>query len=295
MRTTTRRKVLSVIEAARRVATRVIKPRVSSRTWQRLRSVDPTSSGRTRERAKPEHKQVEGRETVDALPPLEQWNLASLARHFGTDKWGTHRYAPHYEHHFRKFKNRKFTLLEIGIGGYSREKQGGASLRMWKAFFPKAQIVGLDIEDKSFVNEPRIQAFRGSQTNEPLLRTIVDAADNLQIVVDDGSHRSEHVRETFRILFPLLAEGALYAIEDTQTSYWPRWGGSRDLDAKTTTMSLVKGLIDGLNYEEFADEDYEPSYTDLHVVAIHCYHNLVIMEKGNNEEGTNRNPGTWKG
>ena len=31
-------------------------------------------------------------------------------------------------------------------------RHGGASLRMWKAFFPQAQILGLDIADKSFVN-----------------------------------------------------------------------------------------------------------------------------------------------
>jgi hypothetical protein len=220
--------------------------------------------------------------------------MVSLARHFGTDKWGTHRYAPHYEHHFGKHKNDTFTLLEIGIGGYSRAGKGGASLRMWKAFFPKAHIVGLDIENKSFVEEDRIRAYQGSQTSEPLLRTIVDSAEDLKIVVDDGSHRSEHIRRTFNILFPLLPDGALYAIEDTQTSYWLPWGGSRDLDEKSTTMALVKDLVDGLNYEEWQDEGYEPRYTDLNVVAVHCYHNLVIIEKGSNREGTNR-PARWKG
>jgi hypothetical protein len=224
---------------------------------------------------------------------MSEWDLPTLARHFGTDKWGTHRYAQHYERHFLPFKHEKFTLLEIGIGGYSRDKQGGASLRMWKHFFPKADIIGLDIHNKAFVVEPRISAYQGSQTNEPLLRTIVTSADNLQIVVDDGSHRPEHIRASFDILFPMLPPGCLYAIEDTQTSYWPRFGGSLDLDDKTTTMALVKSLVDGLNYEEFRDDDYEPSYTDLNVVAVHCYHNLVIIEKGANTEGSNRNPQTW--
>jgi len=265
-----------VHQSLRRAAVKLIKPRVGERTWQTLRSL--------------QHDSANGKDPV----PLSERDLSSLARHFGTDKWGAHRYAPHYEHHFLPFKSQSFTLFEIGIGGYSRAGQGGASLRMWKAFFPNAQIIGLDIEDKSFVEEDRIKAYKGSQTSEPLLRTIVDSAENLQIVIDDGSHRSDHIRRTFGILFPLLPDGGLYAIEDTQTSYWPLSGGSRDLDDKSTSMGLVKGLVDGLNYEEWRDEGYEPSYTDLHVVAVHCYHNLVIIEKGANREGTNR-PARWKG
>jgi hypothetical protein len=286
----------AVLEPLRRVAVKSIKPRVSKETWQALRSLQPSSRKKVKRRAQDSSRANGSSATAaaanSAVPPPER-DLVSLARQFGTDKWGIHRYAPHYERHFAKFKNETFSLLEIGIGGYSKAGQGGASLRMWKAFFPKAQIIGLDIADKSFVEEDRIQAFQGSQTSEPLLRTIVDSAHDLQIVVDDGSHRPEHIRQTFSILFPLLPDGALYAIEDTQTSYWPRWGGSRDLDEKSTTMGLVKGLIDGLNYEEWQDENDEPSYTDLTVVAVHCYHNLVIIEKGSNREGTNRGP-RWK-
>ncbi len=159
---------------------------------------------------------------------------------------------------------------------------------MWKAFFPKAQIIGLDLEDKSFVEEPRIVAFQGSQVNEPLLRTIVSGAENLRIVVDDGSHRPEHIRTTFNVLFPLLPAGGLYAIEDTQTSYWPRYGGSLDLNDPLTTMGLVKRLVDGLNYEEWQDAENPSTPIDRNLVAIHCYHNMVVLEKGPNNEGTNR-------
>jgi hypothetical protein len=33
-------------------------------------------------------------------------------------------------------------------------------------------------------------------------------------------------------------------------------------------------------------------YADSHVVAVHCYHNLVIIEKGRNADGGNR-PKDW--
>jgi len=77
-------------------------------------------------------------------------------------------------------------------------------------------------------------------------------------------------------------------IEDIQTSYWPQWGGSLDPDAPGTSMALVRRLLDGLNHEEFLDPDYQPSYTDRHVVAVHCYHNLVVIQKGDNREGSNK-------
>lgn len=283
-----------MLQSLRRAAVVNVKPRVSQSTWETLRNLEHGLHERVRRKrdrqeagnARP-NKQASG-QGPDDLGPMEKWDLVSLARYFGTDKWGAHRYAPHYEHHFGKFKYDDFTLFEIGIGGYSREKLGGASLRMWKAFFPKAQIIGLDLEDKSFVVEPRIATYQGSQTNAPLLRTIVSSAKNLRVVVDDGSHRPEHIRRTFEILFPLLPAGALYAIEDTQTSYWPRFGGSLDLNDLSTTIGLAKRLVDGLNYEEWQDDDHKATIVDRNIVGVHFYHNLVIIEKGANNEGTNR-------
>jgi demethylmacrocin O-methyltransferase len=260
----------------RRVAVRTIKPLVSDRTWQRLKARGGAPAGQVLT------PQQERRRR------LRQMDLTELAQEFGTDKWGTHRYTPHYQRHLEHLRDEPFTLLEIGIGGYRRKGQGGASLRMWKHFFRRAQILGLDIQDKSFVDAPRIRTYKGSQTDADLLRKIVADAGGLQVVIDDGSHRPEHIRETFKVLFPLLHDGGVYAIEDTQTSYWPEWGGSEDRHDPTTTMALVKDLLDGLNFEEYVDESYEPTYTDLHVKSVHCYHNLVVIEKGDNREGTNR-------
>lgn len=252
----------------RRIAVATVKPRVSARTWQRLRR-----------RFRP---------IVSNVVPPDQMSLSQLATKFRSDKWGKHWYTQHYERHLRHLKNERFTLLEIGIGGYRNPRRGGASLRMWRAFFPHAQIIGLDLQDKSFLDGDRIRTVRGSQTDADLLRRIVEEAGGVRVVIDDGSHRPEHVRASFAALFPLLADDGIYAIEDTQTSYWPEFGGSDDLANPSTTMALVKELLDGLNHEEFVDESYRPSYTDLHVVAVHAYHNLVIIEKGNNVEGTNR-------
>jgi hypothetical protein len=215
-------------------------------------------------------------------------DLCKLAEHFKTDKWGGHRYAQHYQRHLQHLKMESFNLLEIGIGGYSRAGQGGASLRMWKHFFPNATIYGMDIEDKSFVDEDRIVTFVGDQSDPNSLLAIADKIGQLDVIIDDGSHLSPHVRTTFETLFPLLTDGGIYAVEDTQTSYWPEWQGSEDRNDPSTSMSMLKALADGLNYEEYVDADFEPSYTDRNIVAAHFYHNLVIIEKGSNAEGTKK-------
>jgi hypothetical protein len=219
---------------------------------------------------------------------LRAMSLTELGQHFGTDKAGTHAYTQHYERHLRHLRDETFAMLEIGIGGAQREGKGGASLRMWKWFFPRAQIVGLDIEDKAFVRRNRISTYQGDQSDEALLRRIHDEQGPFKVIIDDGSHRPEHVRKSFDLLFSLLEDDGIYAIEDTQTSYWPEWGGSEDRHDPGTTMALVKDLIDGLNYEEYVDEDYQPTYTDRHVVAVFAYHNLVFIQKGLNAEGTRR-------
>lgn len=225
---------------------------------------------------------------ADVPLPRTRPTLTKLAKRFKTDKWGYHRYTPHYDKHFTPWRDRTINLLEIGIGGYSREGDGGNSLRMWKAYFRNAQIYGLDIQDKSFVDEPRVTTFQGDQSDPGVLQRIAERAGTLHIIIDDGSHRPAHILESFRILFPLLAADGIYVIEDTQTSYWPEFGGAEDLDAPNTTMALVKRLVDGLNYMEFVTEPFEPTYSDLHVTQVDCYHNLVFIQKGENRERTRK-------
>jgi hypothetical protein len=231
----------------------------------------------------------------------ERWNdfrlrrnshsLGWLVKHFGSDKTGppgTHRYTQHYQKFFEPLRDRRMVVLEIGIGGYAKAGKGGGSLRAWKQFFPHAVIVGLDLEDKKFVEEDRIRVYQGDQSDAAVLHRIVEEVGRPRIVIDDGSHFSHHVRASFAVLFPLLETGGYYCIEDVQTSYWPEWHGSDDRHSATTTMAMVKDLIDGLNYEEFVDENYQPTYTDLNVTEIHCFHNLVVIRKGRNAEGTDK-------
>jgi voltage-gated potassium channel Kch len=216
-------------------------------------------------------------------------DLNRLATLHGTDKWNRHWYTQHYQRHFRHLRKRRLNILEIGVGGYEYPDQGGESLRMWKHYFPHSMIYSIDIYDKSLLQEKRIKIFKGSQVDENFLKDVFQQIGSLDIIIDDGSHVNEHVVETFKILFPLLNQDGIYAVEDVQTSYWPNYGGdSENLNNPATMMNFLKGLTDCLNYEELMRQGYEPSYFDKNIVAIHFYHNLVLINKGLNNEGSTR-------
>ena len=222
---------------------------------------------------------------------LYRRDLSRLATLFRTDKQGRHYYTQHYQRHFKTLRREKLNILEIGIGGFENPKAGGASLRMWKAYFPKSHIFGIDIYDKTSHDEKRLKTFCGSQTDESFLKRIVEKIGTVDIIIDDGSHYNDHVITTFKILFPLLSPKGIYVVEDLQTSYWAEfdgtnWGGSSDLTAPFTSMQFFKSLIDGLNHEEFILDKYTPTYFDQHIVAMHFYHNLIFIYKGLNNEGS---------
>jgi hypothetical protein len=216
--------------------------------------------------------------------------LREIARSKGTDKEGAHAYADAYERHLGHLRSLPITLLEIGIGGYANPDKGGASLRMWKEYFPLGRIIGLDIEDKSQFAEDRITILQGDQSDRPMLDRIARDHGPFDVVIDDGSHQNAHVIASFEALFPHLKDDGIYVIEDLQTAYWGRYGGSSGADRSGTSMTMLQALADGLNYAELDIPYYEPSYTDLWVRSLTFHHNIAFIQKGPNTDRSNMLP-----
>jgi hypothetical protein len=153
----------------------------------------------------------------------EAANLTDLADRYGSDKGSAkHRYTEPYQMLFQPFRARAINFLEMGlqIGGpehgtsEDRETTDLPSVRMWLEYFPKARIHGLDVSDFSWFEHPR---FRFLRCDMDMRENIVAAAAGLpalDIVVDDASHASHHQQFAFLTLFPRLAPGGLYVIED---------------------------------------------------------------------------------
>ncbi|PHM11851.1 methyltransferase [Nostoc sp. 'Peltigera malacea cyanobiont' DB3992] len=239
------------------------------------------------------------------LNPNDLIKVSTLYAH---DRWPKLRFAHRYQSHFAPLRNKKLKILAIGIGGYEDHTFGGEALKTWKKYFPNSTIYGLDIVDKKYLEEDRIKIFHGDQNDEYFIKTVLDEIGELDIVIEDGSAANEHHIKAFHTFFPALKDGGIYAAENIHHSYWPsltgeRWkefaqdsvflqncinvGGSLDLNDPKTVMNMFKKMVDGLNHEEFLHPGYTPSYLDKNIVSMHFYHNLVIVYKGKNNEGSN--------
>lgn len=212
-------------------------------------------------------------------------DVTDLAVRFGSDKWGGRWYTPHYQKYFAPYRDQAVKILEIGIGGYDAPDAGGESLRMWKHYFRRGLIYGMDIYPKPGVAQSRVQVLQGDQGDERYLDSMAREVGPFDIVIDDGSHISRHIIASFNALFPHVKPGGIYVIEDLASSYWPDWGGDPDPSAQYRSMELIKTLLDGLHQsEQIRTGGDGPSTTDLTVTGVHVHHNLAIIEKGLNTE-----------
>jgi hypothetical protein len=154
--------------------------------------------------------------------------LCRLARTYGSDKCPTinHTYTPEYH---RLLSGLKVTsMLEIGIGNVPLMKpivgetyRPGASLRMWRDYFPEATIYGCDIDTTVLFEEDRIKTFWVDQSSETCLKERVPDIE-YDVILDDGSHDPDHMVTTFNALWDRLVPGGLYIIEDIHVSYVDR-------------------------------------------------------------------------
>ena len=145
------------------------------------------------------------------------------------NKWAL--YFPAYERHFAAWQGRSVTFLEIGV---SR----GGSLQMWQRFFgPKSRMIGIDITPECKSHESQGIWIRiGDQSDPKFLQSIIDEFGVPDVVLDDGSHRMEHIQATFDFLYPKMHKNAVYLVEDLHTAYWDEYGGG--LDKRDTFLNF---------------------------------------------------------
>ena len=92
--------------------------------------------------------------------------LCEIAFKYGADKCPQigHMYTPFY-YEFLKDKRQSFKkVVEFGVGNkrYYRAIPNyfiGASLRMWRDFFPNSQVYGADIAKESIFKDERLETF----------------------------------------------------------------------------------------------------------------------------------------
>lgn len=145
-----------------------------------------------------------------------------------SDKTTRHTYHESYGPLLLGYLNQpEVAVLEIGV-------QDGHSLALWGRLFPRlALTVGLGygvgtMAGSRFREElapapERVLLYHGDQSNASFLeRMRLDLnGTRFDVIIDDGSHVPWHNIFTLEEIFgTLLADGGIYVIEDTETSYW---------------------------------------------------------------------------
>ena len=182
------------------------------------------------------------------------------------------RYLELYEYYFTKvnnWKDEEIKVIEIGVFD-------GASMSMWNEYFTRANIIGIDINERCKKSEnDRVKIHIGDQTDEKFLKEVCRGMQ-FEVIIDDGGHKMSQQINSFKILWKYLKPGGLYIIEDLHTSYHDNF---LDLGPYTTMQFLLERLHD-LNLggkRQYTDDDLNEYEKTLDF--IHFHKSIVFIRK----------------
>lgn len=126
-------------------------------------------------------------------------------------------------------------VCEVGV-------QDGHGLDFFQALFPDGTVAGVDVSgDRSWPDGTR--RIVAAQDDPQLFVLLGNYSLAWDLFVDDASHRGDLTVATMRLLWPLLAPGGYYVIEDWMVGLgdWPGYDDSMLLAAQGLLPLLTKG------------------------------------------------------
>lgn len=157
-------------------------------------------------------------------------NMTEIGELNSTDKVG-HGYTKLYDELFMHMRYTPVRILEIGFWR-------GRSARMFLEYFPRSVVHEVDIAPKWDCYEripkslrKRLKVWVADQGSpeslKMMLNDIAKSPPNkdkrgvkpFDIILDDGSHDPKNQLTAFDVLWPQVAEGGFYVIEDLHCAY----------------------------------------------------------------------------
>ncbi len=131
-----------------------------------------------------------------------------LTKGNNTDKGTTHSYIDSYAKLFEPYRHLSINLFEIGI-------DFGWGLSLWRKYFDKATIYGIDNRNVLQYNKDIHVVFDDANKIE----TVSKYYSNIEfdIIIDDASHEISTQCLRFPIYFSKLKSNGIYVIEDVQS------------------------------------------------------------------------------
>ena len=164
-----------------------------------------------------------------------------------------HNYSPFYEKHLHKYKNFKnLNILEIG------SLRGGATTSFFN-YFNKPNIICADINPFQLkIFSKKIRPIFVDTQSENVLRNLSSFLNQeLDIVIDDGSHNIKDQMITFSVFFKNLRKGGIYVIEDSSQYLSAKHLNIDNLNfgSKEILLSLKKNFLEQIRYLSHKDID----------------------------------------
>ncbi len=214
-----------------------------------------------------------GDQATPGANPLEAWFRANQGR--AVNKWP--HYFPVYDRHLARYRGGDVTVAEFGVWH-------GGSLQMWRDYFgPRSRVIGVDIDPRCTAAAGEgITVVTGDQEDREFLAGLAARAGPFDVVIDDGGHSMAQQLATFEVMWPALAEGGTFLVEDVHTSYWPDYGGG--YRRAGTFTEHAKDMIDRINAWHSRDPEFQPDYWTKTVAGMHVYDSVIVFDKGTHGE-----------
>lgn len=180
---------------------------------------------------------------------------------------------------FGRYKKKEITLVEIGVK--KNVNQGGESLKVWRSYFEKARIIGIDIISQAEFPKIRDTEFYQCDCNDTkkLEDIFIKNKINPTIVIDDGGHTPELHQKSLGCIFPFLKNSGLYFIEDLLIcdekfkKSWQKW----NVNESNNTIKFLKDKNFKSNYLDKNKSKYLEN--NINRISLVLNKNLVIIGK----------------
>lgn len=220
---------------------------------------------------------------AQTAPPLRAIHTAQNGK--VSDKWDS--YFDVYDRELAYLRDSSISLLEIGV-------QNGGSLEVWTKYFKRANIIiGCDINPlcaQLAYEDPRVKVIAGDANQADTREKITQHTDKFDVIIDDGSHLSNDIIESFKNYFPLIKPGGVYIVEDLHAVYRPVPGGG--VLSRISAMEFFKVCAELPNTEHWQQSispaimfstffpTVPPSFcTDQSIESVCFYTSMVVIRK----------------